>query len=294
MAGEPPTLGARGQVPATDGDVPAGTEQIVLPHLAGALGDGSGGWDCLWVRNVADWTGALDRVATGLAPAAAYRHTRGRVFAAIELPGEYEQFLRTLSRSFRANVRRQERALDRSHRVRLRRCRDADELGEFLEALFALHAKRWRSVREAGSFARHPAMERFYRRFAPRALARGWLRIFALEIDGVLRAIQYGYAYGGRFHQLQEGFDADGSRGLGNVLRGRVIEACIGEGIGEYDFLGGFGEHKRHWRARRRRGADVLLGSASRRNRLLFRREIWPTGRYVRQGRPANEDAACA
>lgn len=68
-----------------------------------------------------------------------------------------------------------------------------------------------------------------------------------------------------------------------------MIAACIEEGLTEYDFLGGFDEHKRHWRARQRWGEDVLVGSDAGKNRLLFLRQLWPTGRFVQQGRPANQ-----
>ena len=269
--------------------VRTGCEQPAMAAVADALAKAANTWDCIWIRNVAGWSGAVQRLRAALGSGSCYWHTRRRGFSAIQLPRTYEQYLRSLSGSFRSNISRQDKSLRSKHCVKLRRCRSPQELPDLLEALFALHRKRWESVNQAGSFVRRPAMERFYRRFAPEALRLGRLRVAALEVDGTIRAVQYGYVYGKRFYQLQEGFDTDGASGAGNVLRARVIAACIEEGLTEYDFLGGFDEHKRHWRARQRWGADVLVGSDAGKNRLLFLRQLWPTGRFVQQGRPANQ-----
>ena len=84
------------------------------------------------------------------------------------------------------------------------------------------------------------------------------------------------------FHSLQEGFDPDATKGIGNVLRARVIARCIEEKLAGYDFLGTMSDHKRRWGAEERLGWDFLIGRPSLKNRLLFSRKIWPTGRYLR------------
>ena len=114
------------------------------------------------------------------------------------------------------------------------------------------------------------------------AWERGWLRFFAVREGPAFKAVQIGYVYDGVFHQLQEGFDPAGLAGIGNVLRGKAIEASIQEGVRAYDFLGGFGEHKRRWGARPRIGYDLLLGRRSLRTLPLFAAGFWPTGRYLR------------
>lgn len=245
-------------------------------------------WDCAWIPRLADWTGAMERLGDDLGARIGFVHKRPRVFASIELPDSYQDYLDSLSKSTRSNVGRQEKKLLANHEVKVLRCKRPEELSDYLDALFTLHQNRWGSVGQAGSFVSRPELERFYRRFAPEALTKGWLRIFLLQVDGIVRAVQYGYVYRETFHQLQEGFDTESVRGTGNVLRLRVIEACIRENLREYDFLGGFTGHKRHWRARQRWGGDVFIGRKSMKTRLLACREIWPTGRYLREGRPIN------
>jgi CelD/BcsL family acetyltransferase involved in cellulose biosynthesis len=134
-------------------------------------------------------------------------------------------------------------------------------------------------------------MAAFYRTFAPAALTKGWLRVFGLEQDGALRAVQYGFAYGGSFLALQEGFDPDAAPGAGNVLRSHAFQRCIEEGLREYDFLGGFTEHKRRWGAEIREGRDVFLGRKRLKTALLFSQKVWPTGRYLVEDAPENAAA---
>ena len=142
-------------------------------------------------------------------------------------------------------------------------------------------------VKAVGTFVRKPLERRFYETFAPRALERGWLRLFAIRARERFLAVQVGYAYRSSFLQLQEGFDPEAPSGIGNVLRARVIERCIEEGLTTYDFLGDHTEHKRRWSAQARDGFDLLIWRPTLKNRLATSLPLWPTGRYLRaQGVP--------
>jgi CelD/BcsL family acetyltransferase involved in cellulose biosynthesis len=94
-------------------------------------------------------------------------------------------------------------------------------------------------------------MRRFYLDVSRRLLASGRLRFWQLEVDGVIRASQFGVAYDGVLHSLQEGYDtgfrAPGIGGLGVVLRAHAIKAAIEEGLRSYDFLGGTEDFKQRW-----------------------------------------------
>ncbi len=265
-----------------------GFEQPAYEAIVAALRARRGLWDCIYVTNAAGWTGGQARLESHLG-GLGHLHRRQRDFAAVELPANYEEYLGSLARRHRSNVKRQEKRLAAEHRINFRICRNETDRQELLDALFYLHRQRWESVGQEGSFVRRPPMERFYRCFSAEALKRGWLRILALEVDGSIQAVQYGYVYGKTFYSLQEGYDPQAIKGVGNVLRNRAIQTCIQEGLSEYDFLGEFSDHKRHWEARARQGADLLIGRKSLKNQLLFCKEVWPAGRYVRQGRPASE-----
>lgn len=141
---------------------------------------------------------------------------------------------------------------------------------------------------QRGSIVRRPLMRDFYAGFAERALEKGWLKLFALQIDGVTLAVQIGYLYNGIFYQMQEGFDPDGPGGLGNVLRHEVLSWCITNKVKEYDYLGGDGEQKLKWGAKQRAGYHLFCGAKSLKNWLLAMADIWPTVRFIAEGPPVS------
>lgn len=259
-----------------------GCEAEVLSAVAQTLREHRHKWDCLWLPNVAGWTGAPKRLRDLCITGGFHVHERPRDFGAVTLPGTYDAYFKSLSGNARSSIRRQKKRLEASQPVEFIVAQTNEQLREMLKALFDLHRLRWASIDEAGSFDRQPAMARFYERFAPVALQRGWLRLYGLKVGGVFKAVQYGYAYSGTFYQLQEGYDPSAPKGVGNVLRHLVIKACIEEGLSEYDFLGEYTDHKRRWGAEQRTGCDLFIGKRSLRNALLFSKQIWPTGRYLR------------
>jgi CelD/BcsL family acetyltransferase involved in cellulose biosynthesis len=177
-------------------------------------------------------------------------HREHHPCSAIHLPTDYETFVSSLSSRFKAQLVSSTRKLEKRHQVRLVRTTKSDELAGHLERLFALHEARWAATGRRGCFSDR-RMRSFYDEMSRAFLRRGWLRFYHLEVDGQIRACQFGFVFGDRFHSLQEAFDhsveAAGIRGLGVILRGRVIRECIAEGVRIYDFLGGDEDFKQRW-----------------------------------------------
>ena len=249
--------------------------------LAEALAAARRDWDCLWMPNVAGWTGARERIVSSCARVGLPVRERPMAFSAAELPRDYKEYWKALSGNARSAIQRQAKKLEASG-VELVRCETSEALPIFIDALVDLNDRRWSAVGAAGNFKRKPLELAFYRRFTEVALSRGWLRLFALKRGGEFSAVQVGYSYKGSFLQLQEGFDPGGPTGVGNVLRVRVIEACIQEGLATYDFLGEHTEHKRRWLARARQGHDFLVTNKNPIGAGLRVLGAWPTGRYLR------------
>lgn len=263
----------------------ADVEHAVCAAIGRTLQERRREWDLVWMPNVAGWTGARQRFDAAARAGNLRCATREATFAWIPLPDTLAAYEGSFSADRRQQLRRKRRQMMNRETVATRRCETADELPEVLEELFRLHGMRWRSVGEDGSFARKPDEAEFYRRFAPVALAKGWLELHTLSDGGVAKAIQYGYRYRDTFLQVQEGFDPEYTAGVGNVLRHNVIDACIASGIREYDFLGGMSEHKSRWQAQQRNGCDVLIGHGGLLSAALVSVPVWPTGRYL-QRRP--------
>ena len=74
-------------------------------------------------------------------------------------------------------------------------------------------------------------------------MARGWLRLYCLELDGVIAAITYCYRFRNRVFLMQAGFDPKLAKSNpGKALLSYALEHAIGEGNEVFDFLKG--EHR--------------------------------------------------
>ena len=258
-------------------------EDEVCRAIAEALIEHGNDWDAIWLPKIAGWTGALERMTGSMRDAGLQVHVRCRQFSAFNLADSLSDYEAALPAKRRQQLRRTSRRVSSIDGVEFVRCTNLNQLDEFLEALFDLHQRRWQSVGIDGAFRRKPIEEAFYREFASIALENGWLGLFGLKQHGVFKAVQFGYIFGQTYHQLQEGFDPDFEQGVGNVLRHHAIDLCMADGVRSYDFLGGWTEHKRRWGAELRHGHDAFIGGRKLRSRLLFLREIWPSGRLIEQ-----------
>jgi hypothetical protein len=259
----------------------AADESVVCAEIVRCLRALNAEWDLLWMPNVCSWTEAQQVAVNALQDLGLGVRTRPRGFSSVRLPADYDSYLAEMSPNRRQQVRRNTKKILAKPGVKVRRVTSPTELGSTLDALFRLHGKRWRSVGKEGVFDRNPRERAFYLRFAPQALARGWLAMFVLEDGTEAKAVQIGYLYRGVLLQLQEGFDPEYSPHVGNALRAWAIQQCIESGITEYDFLGGHSEHKRRWLAVERSGMDILGFGPGLRG-LPMRLGVWPTGRYLR------------
>jgi CelD/BcsL family acetyltransferase involved in cellulose biosynthesis len=262
-----------------------GKEKLILPVISDFIFSHYKYWENIWIPRISSWSAAEERFGKIFNEKLIFSHKRKASFSHVNLPDSIEKYLQILSSSFRATVRRQERRINKEHEVKMLLA-DQQNLNELLDSLFYLHRKRWEKIGQTGSFIKRPLMEKFYRKFAPIALQKGWLALFALQVNGVIRAVQFGYNYNNTLLQLQEGFEPDFLNGVGNVLRLKAIEWCINSSITEYDFLGEHTLHKKHWGAEERWGSHWFAGRKNYKNYLFSIREIWPTGRFIELEEP--------
>jgi CelD/BcsL family acetyltransferase involved in cellulose biosynthesis len=157
--------------------------------------------------------------------------------------GDWDAFLATRSKNFREQVRRRERRLERSFDVVLRHS-TAQTLAADLDLLFELHRLRWG---DGAPFA-SPRQQRFHRLFAAEALARGWLRLRVLELDGRPVAAVLGYRFGTAESFYQSGRDpALEEHSVGSVLLARAVRDAVQDGAQEYRLLRGAEPYKQRW-----------------------------------------------
>jgi CelD/BcsL family acetyltransferase involved in cellulose biosynthesis len=166
----------------------------------------------------------------------------------IRLAGHtWDSYLASLGPEHRSNTRRRIKKLETACAVRFERVVSEEQRREVLPALISLHNQRWRE--RGGSEAFHnKGLVAFHEELSRLALARGWLRLFALRLDGRVAAALYGFLYEGRFSFYQSGFDPGEARlGLGLATMGLAIKSAIAEGAIEYDLLHGDEPYKFLW-----------------------------------------------
>ncbi len=165
----------------------------------------------------------------------------------LPLPPDWDTLLRGLGKKTRANVGYYDRALAKVYAVEIGPVTDEAELDSELTCLFALHARRWNQRWLPGVFSRK-SVQAFHRDVARRLLRRGWLRLFALRLDGETQASLYCFGYGDRICYYQGGFEPTLARlSLGTVLTARAMQTAVAEGREVFDFLRGDEPYKAKW-----------------------------------------------
>jgi len=232
------------------------------------------GWSLVDFRGLReDFPSTQATVQMFTARAPGREHRERHPCSMIELPADYEAYLGSLPQKFRSTVRYRTNKLVKNFSVRMFRTERDDEVAPHLERFFAMHQNRWTAEGHPGSFYSE-AKRAFYGEVSREFLRRGWLRFYHLEVDGIIRASQFGFAFNGILHSLQEAFDHDfhppGVGGVGVVLRGMAISHCIGERIRGYDFLGGIEDFKTRWGTKTHYVQRVRIGAPSLSGALAF------------------------
>jgi CelD/BcsL family acetyltransferase involved in cellulose biosynthesis len=186
------------------------------------------------------------------------------------LGADFEGYVQSLKPRMRSKVRQ---ALRRSAQAGWRF--ESLPLGaspaEWVAELFALHQARWIEAGEPGAFADARRCQ-LYRQAFDRFAENGQARIDRLVGPSGTVAIQAGFDAAGAYHQLQEGYLPELSQQRpGVALRALAIQAAIGRGIHNYDFLGGNSSHKTDWGGQLVELTTLTLPLGSWRGRFLVR-----------------------
>lgn len=160
----------------------------------------------------------------------------------LDLPPTFDEYLATLSKSLRYDVRRMEKlrgvSIDQV---------EPDEIGRGLDILFEQHRLRWRKRGLPGVFLGR--FKRFHQRWAEDAIREGWLWLSILRLDGNPVGAIYAMRLGDTCYYYQAGFDpAQGSLSPGTLLVGETIRRAIESGVTRFDFLRGDEPYKRRWK----------------------------------------------
>ncbi len=167
----------------------------------------------------------------------------------LDLPSTREELFSGLSAARRRNLERGIKALARNGEILLEMA-DAGNISECVEALFLLHATRWRKKGLPGVL-QDDAVRAFHKDAARGLLENGSLRFHALKLDGKIIAVLYAFARGGRLFGYLGGFDLAFARfSPGKALLVHAIGEAMRQGLIRFDFLRGTEDYKYAWGAR--------------------------------------------
>ena len=147
----------------------------------------------------------------------------------------WEEFLARKSRNFRQQTRRNDRLISSSY-ASVFRSAEKGTLAQDMRTLFRLHRQTWG---KGAPFA-SGRERRLHEEFAAIAQARGWLRLWLLELDGRTVAALYGFRFADAEYFYQSGRDPEFSqKSVGQVLLAHAVRSALEDGIREYRLLRG-------------------------------------------------------
>ena len=167
----------------------------------------------------------------------------------LDLPGSYDDYLKTLSKSLRYDVKRLDKDLFKTGRAAVTQV-DEDQIEEGMTRLFETHRKRWRKRGLPGAFIGRA--EAFHKEWAHSAIREGYLWLSLLKLDGETIGAIYAMTLGSTCYYYQAGFDpGKGSISPGTLLVASTIRRAIEEGKQTFDFLRGDEPYKMRWKPQR-------------------------------------------
>jgi CelD/BcsL family acetyltransferase involved in cellulose biosynthesis len=161
-----------------------------------------------------------------------------------DLPASYEDFLASLSKKERSNIKIAFKRMAESGKVEEWEGKGSQTwFGAFVEQ----HQQQWQAEGKLGHFCDWPGATEFHRDLVESMTSLGRLWMLRLIVGGQAVGYQYNYRFGRRMHWLLGSRDPDSqwdAVGPGRVLLARAIEKAINQGFTGIDGLRGFYEYK--------------------------------------------------
>jgi CelD/BcsL family acetyltransferase involved in cellulose biosynthesis len=163
----------------------------------------------------------------------------------LDLPGKFDEYLKSLGKSLRYDVRKLGKELFDSGRAEVLQARE-ETVDQLFEIFLEQHRARWRSRKLPGAFVGRSL--RFHREWVRTAFRQGWLRLKVLKVDGGPVGAIYAMQFNGTVYYYQAGFDpAHKALSPGTLLVAESIRAGIEDGMTQFDFMRGAEPYKRRW-----------------------------------------------
>ena len=168
------------------------------------------------------------------------RHQAG-VAPVVDLPGSWEEYVSSLPKKHRHELRRKMRRLEASGEVRQVTFADGNGLEPRVEEFLRLMS----ATNEDKAAFLTPERRRFFHLLAQEAASRGALRLSFLEIDGLRTAACLIFDFAGAYMLYNSGYDpARADLSVGLINKAYAIREAIEAGRRRFDFLKGAERYK--------------------------------------------------
>lgn len=200
----------------------------------------------------------------------------------VPLRDTYQMYLKSLSKTMRTELPYKQHRLSQKYRVNVEKVCSEVELGPALDMLFQLNTERWQERGERGSFGTHEKRI-FGREMAKRFFSRGWLDFWLLKLDGRIAAIEYGFRYNAAYYPLWVALDTHfHAFSPGTVLRSRIIQKLIRDGVRVYEFMQGDEPYKMRWGPEVRTYTSLVSAAPFSTGSVYLRMSSWNSAARMR------------
>lgn len=189
----------------------------------------------------------------------------------VDLPGDEQSFDATLEAKFKRNLRRRRKMLagELHAAVESVACEDEATIEATMTDLYRLHEMRWEGHELFFVFG--PTERAFHAAIAKAAAKKGWLRLYRVVIDGVTRAVHYGFQFATNEAAYATRFDPELHRfGLGILLVEHAMRAAISNGVTRFDLMKGREDWKRFFAAKESKLLHLEVKKPTVRSGLAF------------------------
>jgi CelD/BcsL family acetyltransferase involved in cellulose biosynthesis len=225
-----------------DAAVTPGCESQFWPQVLRRLADD--GVTSFDLRGLLESSPSLQAIETAAADAGFdVRREDEAISPCVELPASWDDYLATLSKKDRHEMRRKMRRLDTAGgEVRFRIITEAAVACGQLDRLF--HLMRI-SNHHKEEFLARPGMETFFREMTAAMADAGMLRLYSLTFDKEAVAMVLNFDVGGRLYMYNSGYDpAYAHYAVGLMSKALLLRDAIENGRTAVDFMRGDESYK--------------------------------------------------
>ena len=259
--------------------IEAGLEGDVLHRALEYLRAVEWSWDELFVSGVEEQRAdAYEQAANAAGMSYAVRFKHPYFYVDLTgLQGRADEYLATLSRNTRYQIRRSMRLYEQRGQLTIQTANSLDEALEVFAKLRVLHQEHWTGRGEVGAFPTDRVTD-FHQALICECFPRGQVQLLTISVAGVPIGYLYNFVLDGVVSNYQTAFvyEEDGRLKPGLVSHTLAIQWCAEHEMRVYDLLMGDQQFKRSLGKEQETMVWLVLGNTSTRMRIRHQlRKLW-------------------